>query len=99
MVSTSMGDITIELFKDRAPVSTENFLQYINVAENRMLDHTGFSPEDFGYAVFGRVIDGMSVVDRIAAVKTGTAGGMEDVPLAPVVITGVTVRETVPKQQ
>ena len=43
---------------------------YINVADNRSLDHRGFSPDDFGYAVFGRVLGGMDVVDRIAAVQT-----------------------------
>jgi len=161
LISTSMGDITVELYKDRAPVSVENFLQYvkegfypgttfhrvipgfmiqgggftadlvekpthppirneatnglnnirgtlamartealrsataqffINVADNRVkLDHHGFSPEDFGYAVFGRVLAGLDVCDRIAAVKTRRNGPHEDVPVEPVVITGVRV--------
>ncbi len=47
---------------------------YINVVDNRALDHTGFSPDDFGYAVFGRVLSGMDVVDRIAAVPTASNG-------------------------
>ena len=64
---------------------------YINVVDNRALDHTGFSPDDFGYAVFGRVLDGMAVVDRIAAVPT-TAGGMDDVPVEAVVIRGITMK-------
>jgi cyclophilin family peptidyl-prolyl cis-trans isomerase len=64
---------------------------YINVADNRMLDHTGYSPADFGYAVFGRVLSGMDVVDAIAAVPTGVKGGMADVPLEPVTITSVRV--------
>jgi len=162
VISTSLGDITIELFNDRAPVSVENFLQYanegffsdtifhrvkpgfmiqgggltptltekptrgpiqneatngfrnargtvamarkaqlrsatsqfyINVADNRALDHTGFSPDDFGYAVFGRVLSGMDVADRIAAVPTKTAGGMEDVPVEPVIIKSVRVQK------
>jgi cyclophilin family peptidyl-prolyl cis-trans isomerase len=161
LVETSMGAITIELFKDQAPVSVANFLQYanegfypgtiwhrvvpgyviqgggftadlaekptrapiqneatnglsnrrgtvgmartrtlrsatsqfyINLANNPSLDHKGFSPDVFGYAVFGRVIDGMDVVDRIAAVRTGVKDGMEDVPLEPVLIKGVTVK-------
>ena len=54
---------------------------YINVADNRSLDHRGFSPDEFGYAVFGRVLAGMDVVDRIAAVATRRADGMEDVPV------------------
>lgn len=161
VVSTSMGDITIELFKDRAPVSVENFLQYvadgfyegtifhrvkpgyviqgggytpemverttrppiqneatnglrntrgtvamarmralrsataqwyINLANNTALDHRGYSPEDFGYAVFGRVLEGMNVVDKIAATPTAMNGPHDDVPVTPVVITKVTVK-------
>jgi cyclophilin family peptidyl-prolyl cis-trans isomerase len=64
---------------------------YINVVDNRALDHTGFSPADYGYAVFGRVLSGMEVADRIAAVPTASKGDMEDVPVEPVVIKGVRV--------
>ncbi|NIA21028.1 MAG: peptidyl-prolyl cis-trans isomerase [Anaerolineaceae bacterium] len=56
---------------------------YINVADNRALNH---SPQSYGYAVFGRVIDGLEVVDRIRTVRTGTSAGMKNVPLTPVVI-------------
>ena len=161
LISTSLGDITVELYNDRAPVSVQNFLQYvnegfypgtifhrvisgfmiqgggfttdmvekptrppirneatngltnvrgtlamartealrsataqffINVADNRAkLDHHGFAPEDFGYAVFGRVLSGLEVCDRIAAVKTRTTGPHEDVPVEPVVIKAVRV--------
>jgi cyclophilin family peptidyl-prolyl cis-trans isomerase len=161
LISTSLGDITVELYSDRAPVSVQNFLQYvndgfypgtifhrvisgfmiqgggftadmvekptrppirneatngltnvrgtlamartealrsataqffINVADNRpKLDHHGFSPEDFGYAVFGRVLSGLEVCDRIAAVKTRTTGPHEDLPVEPVVIKVVRV--------
>jgi peptidyl-prolyl cis-trans isomerase A (cyclophilin A) len=157
VISTSMGDITVELFKDRAPVSVENFLQYaaegfyagtifhrvvkgfviqgggytpgmkekptrepiqneatnglrnlrgtlsmartrvlrsatsqfyINVANNSSLDHRGYAPDDFGYAVFGRVLSGMDVADRIAAVPT-----QDENPVAPVTITGVVINK------
>jgi peptidyl-prolyl cis-trans isomerase A (cyclophilin A) len=160
LISTSLGDITVELYKDKAPVSAENFLQYanegfyndtvfhrvrkgfmiqgggytatlaekptrppilneateklnnvrgtiamarrqalrsatsqfyINVVDNRALDHTGFSPDDFGYAVFGRVLSGMEVADRIAAVPTTSKGEMDDVPIEPVLIKSVRV--------
>jgi cyclophilin family peptidyl-prolyl cis-trans isomerase len=160
LVSTSSGDITLELFKDRAPVSVANFLGYvtdgfyadtvfhrvkqgfmiqgggytaalvekptrppiqneatnglrnlrgtvamarraqlrsataqfyINVVDNRTLDHTGYAPDEFGYAVFGRVLDGMDVVDRIAAVPTRTTADMQDVPVEPVIIRGARV--------
>ena len=161
VIETSAGTITAELYKDRAPVSVENFLQYvrdgqyggtiwhrvvpgfmvqgggytadmaekatrppiqneatnglsnrrgtlamarlqsarsataqfyINLANNAMLDHRGFSPGDFGYAVFGRVLEGMDVVDRIAVVKTATKDGMDNVPVEPVVIKSITLR-------
>jgi cyclophilin family peptidyl-prolyl cis-trans isomerase len=161
VVTTSMGEFTLELFKDKAPVSVENFLAYadagfyegtifhrvkagyvvqgggytpemvekatrppiqneatnglknsrgtlamartralrsataqwyVNVANNSALDHKGYSPDDFGYAVFGRVLSGMDVVDTIAKVPTGTNGDHEDVPTTPVVIQKVTVK-------
>lgn len=160
VISTSLGDMTIELFQDRAPVSVENFLRYanegfyagtifhrvkpafmiqgggytdtmtekptrgpiqneatnglrntrgtvamarreslrsatsqfyINVADNRSLDHTGYAPSEFGYAVFGRVLSGMDVADRIAAVATRSSVDMDDIPVEPVIIKGVRV--------
>lgn len=159
VIDTSAGAITVELFKDQAPVSVANFLQYaregfydgtifhrvikgfvaqgggftkdfvekptrppiqneatnglknvrgtiamarreaprsgtseffFNAADNPDFDHHGFAPSDFGYAVFGRVIAGMDVVDRIAAANTAAREGMEDVPIDPVVIKRVT---------
>ena len=162
VMETSLGNITLELFQDRAPVSVENFLQYandgfydgtvfhrviqqfmiqgggmtsdlqqkptrdpirneaangvsnergtiamartnvvdsatsqffINTVDNaRSLDNTGADARSYGYAVFGRVTAGMEVVDRIAAVPTRSQGPQQNVPVEPVVITGVTVR-------
>ena len=161
VISTSLGEFTVELFKDKAPVSVENFLGYadagfyegtifhrvksgyvvqgggftpemvektsrapiqneatnglkntrgtlamartralrsatsqfyVNLANNAELDHRGYSPSDFGYAVFGRVLSGMDVIDAIAKVPTGTNGEHEDVPTTPVVIQKVTVK-------
>lgn len=146
VLSTSLGDITIELFAGDAPISVENFLQYVddgffegtifhrvipdfmiqgggffpdmsqketraaikneaenglknergtlamartsdvdsataqffvNLSANAFLDHGG---RDFGYAVFGRVTDGMDVVDHIAAVPRSKKNGHSDVP-------------------
>jgi cyclophilin family peptidyl-prolyl cis-trans isomerase len=54
---------------------------FINLSDNEQLDR---SPHGFGYTVFGRVIEGMEVVDRIAAVQTSRRGEMEDVPIIPV---------------
>jgi cyclophilin family peptidyl-prolyl cis-trans isomerase len=162
VIETSAGSITVELYKDRAPVSVENFLEYardghysgtifhrvvpgyviqgggytkdmvekptrppiqneatnglsnrrgtlamarlrsarsatsqfyVNLANNTPLDHRGFSPDDFGYAVFGRVLSGMDVVDAIGATKTGPQGGMDDVPVTPIVIKSVTEKK------
>jgi cyclophilin family peptidyl-prolyl cis-trans isomerase len=62
------------------------------VANNSVLDHRGLTPVDYGYAVFGRVLSGMDVVDRIAAVRTGSKGDFESVPVVPVVIKAVTVK-------
>jgi len=161
VMETSMGVITIELFRDRAPVSADNFLSYvkdgfyegtafhrvikgfmiqgggllpdlsnkktkapikneatngvsndrgtiamartnevnsatsqffINTVNNAALNHKSTDPQGYGYAVFGRVIDGMAVVDKIESVQTGTQGGMRDVPTQPVVIKSVKVK-------
>jgi cyclophilin family peptidyl-prolyl cis-trans isomerase len=161
VIETSAGTITAELFKDRAPVSVENFLQYardghydgtiwhrvvsgyviqgggytpelvekgtrppiqneatnglsnrrgtlamartrqarsatsqfyINLVDNPGLDHKGFAPDEFGYAVFGRVLEGMDVVDRIGAVRVGPREGMDTVPITPMLIKGIRER-------
>jgi len=157
--STTLGDIKIELFKDKAPITTENFLSYIkdgffdgtifhrvipgfmiqgggmtpdmmdkdtkdpikneaknglknergslsmartsaidsatsqffiNVNDNKFLDH---GVRDFGYAVFAKVVEGMDVVDKIAAVKTGSKGFHSDVPIEPVIIISAKLEE------
>ncbi|HEY6874587.1 MAG TPA: peptidylprolyl isomerase [Geobacteraceae bacterium] len=64
---------------------------YINVVDNGFLDHRDDTMQGYGYAVFGKVVEGMDVVDKIAAVGTGHKQGMADVPLTPVVIKSVTV--------
>ena len=162
VMETSLGNITIELFQDKAPISVENFLTYVNtdyynetvfhrviekfmiqgggmtadlrpkttraaikneagnglsnergtlamartnvidsatsqffintVNNSRSLDHRGVDPQGYGYAVFGKVTDGMDIVDRIAAVQTRPQSGHRDVPVDPVVINGVTAK-------
>ena len=63
---------------------------FINLTDNASLDQR---PGSFGYAVFGRVVKGMEVVDAIAKVKTGSKGHHDDVPLEPVVLESVTRAE------
>ena len=59
---------------------------FINVADNDFLDHTAPTPQGWGYCVFGRVVEGRDVVDRIKKVRTGSRAGHQDVPQEDVVI-------------
>ena len=59
---------------------------FINVADNAFLNHTAPTPQGWGYAVFGKVVDGQDVVDAIKGVKTGRKGFHDDVPQDDVVI-------------
>ncbi|MGD8698119.1 MAG: peptidylprolyl isomerase [Gemmatimonadales bacterium] len=59
---------------------------YINLVDNPNLDFTSETPRGWGYAVFGRVIEGMDVVDAVAQIQTGTQGNLSDVPLRTVII-------------
>jgi peptidyl-prolyl cis-trans isomerase A (cyclophilin A) len=62
---------------------------FINVVDNRNLDAP--NPDGYGYAVFGKVVQGMDVVDKIKAVPTGTRGPFQNVPATPVVINSATL--------
>jgi len=159
-IETSLGEIVLELFADKAPVSVENFVAYakaghydgtifhrvikgfmiqgggytpdmqekptrppivnearnklknktgtvamartqevdsataqffINTENNKFLDNSGTSPQDFGYAVFGEVVDGMKVVYTIEQQVTTSLAGHDDVPQEPIVINHVEV--------
>ncbi|MBR6625894.1 MAG: peptidyl-prolyl cis-trans isomerase [Mailhella sp.] len=158
LMETSSGDILLELFEDKAPVTVANFMRYvdeefynytifhrvlkdfmiqvgglgvrmdekathepiqneagnglknvrgtiamartsdphsaaaqffINLVDNDFLDHEDDTPENFGYCVFGKVEDGMDVVDKIAKLKVKAQGEHEAVPLDMVVITRI----------
>lgn len=58
---------------------------FVNLKDNDFLDHKGAA--SYGYAVFGRVTEGMDVIDKIAAVKTGNRRGHQDVPVDDVLVT------------
>jgi peptidyl-prolyl cis-trans isomerase A (cyclophilin A) len=64
---------------------------FINVVNNDFLNQRDKSQQGFGYAVFGKVVEGMDVVDKIAAVKTGVTKGFPDVPEKQVVIKSIKV--------
>jgi peptidyl-prolyl cis-trans isomerase B (cyclophilin B) len=81
---------TVAMARTQAPHSaTAQF--FINVADNDFLNHTSPSPQGWGYAVFGKVVGGQDVVDRIKAVQTGRKGFHDDVPMQDVVIEKATV--------
>lgn len=63
---------------------------YINTVNNDSLNFRDASPMGIGYCVFGRVTDGMDVVDALQTQETGTQQGMQNVPLSPIIIQSVT---------
>lgn len=85
-LSNTTGTIAMARTSD---VNSATAQFYINVNDNSSLDHGGPSPQTFGYAVFGKVISGMHVVNRIKMVKTGNIGPHSDVPMDVVTIKSV----------
>lgn len=81
---------TIAMARTNDPHSaTSQF--FINLKDNDFLNHTSESPAGWGYAVFGKVTDGLEVIDEIAKVKTGNHGHHGDVPLEAITIIKATV--------
>ncbi|MGA0033971.1 MAG: peptidylprolyl isomerase [Burkholderiales bacterium] len=76
---------TIAMARTSAPHSASAQF-FINVADNDFLNHTAPTPQGWGYCVFGKVVDGTDVVDKIRKVKTGSKGMHQDVPVEDVVI-------------
>lgn len=85
-ISNLKGTIAMARTSDPDSATSQFF---INVADNEFLNKSSRSD---GYAVFGKVIEGMDVVEKIKAVKTGSKGGMDDVPLETVEIKSVRVQ-------
>ena len=83
---------TVAMARTNVPDSaTSQF--FINVKDNGFLNHTSPSPQGWGYAVFGKVTDGMDVVEAIENVPTANKSGQQDVPVSDVIIEKVTVQE------
>lgn len=64
---------------------------FINVIDNSFLDHKDETPRGYGYAVFGKVVKGMDVVDAISMVETGSKNGFDDVPLETIKINSIRI--------
>ena len=76
---------TVAMARTSVPDSASSQF-FINVGDNAFLNHTGKNASGWGYCVFGKVIAGMDVVDKIRAVKTTSKSGHQDVPAEPVII-------------
>ncbi len=76
---------TLAMARTSAPHSASSQF-FINATNNSFLDHSSESAQGWGYAVFGKVVSGMDVVDQIEGVATGRKGGHDDVPNDDVVI-------------
>lgn len=83
---------TIAMARTAEPHSASSQF-FINTKDNKFLDFKSQTPQGWGYAVFGKVIQGADVVDRIEAVATGRKGFYEDVPQSPVIIKKAVVVE------
>jgi peptidyl-prolyl cis-trans isomerase B (cyclophilin B) len=81
---------TIAMARTSVPDSASSQF-FINVGNNEFLNHTAPTSSGWGYCVFGKVVEGMNVVDQIKAVSTTTRAGHQDVPVEPVVINKATV--------
>ncbi len=83
---------TVAMARTNVPDSaTSQF--FINLKDNDFLNHTSPTPQGWGYTVFGKVTDGMDVVESIEKVSTANKGGHQDVPVTDVIIEKVTVQE------
>lgn len=87
-LTNARGTIAMARTPDPHSASSQFF---INLNDNNFLNFTAANDQGFGYCVFGKVVEGMDVVDEIKNVATGTSGGHQDVPTEDVVIESVEV--------
>ncbi len=86
----SNDNYTIAMARTSIPDSASSQF-FINVADNDFLNHTAPTASGWGYCVFGKVVEGIDVVDKIKAVKTTSKAGHRDVPVEPVIIEKATL--------
>ncbi|MNJ66535.1 Peptidyl-prolyl cis-trans isomerase B [compost metagenome] len=89
-LSNKIGTIAMARTMEPHSASAQFF---INVKDNDFLDHTAPTVQGWGYAVFGEVVEGMDVVNKIKAVQTTMRGGHQDVPVDDVIIERAEVTE------
>ncbi len=87
-LSNDVGTIAMARTMEPHSASAQFF---INVKDNDFLNHTDKSPQGWGYAVFGKVTDGMDIINEIKGCETGHAAGHSDVPVEDIIIESVTV--------
>jgi cyclophilin family peptidyl-prolyl cis-trans isomerase len=92
-LSNDVGTLAMARTNDPHSATAQFF---INVGDNSSLNHTGQNPSGWGYAVFGKVTQGMHVVNRIKMVKTGSINGYSDVPMDAVIIKSVRRKDAAP---
>jgi peptidyl-prolyl cis-trans isomerase B (cyclophilin B) len=89
-LANDIGTLAMARTSDPHSASSQFF---INVANNGFLNHSGKNSQGWGYAVFGKVVEGMDVVNNIAKVKTGSSGYHQDVPVDSVEITDTIISD------
>lgn len=89
-LSNDLG--TLAMARTMVPDSASSQF-FINIADNHFLNHTAPTDQGWGYAVFGKVVDGMDVVDKIKAVATGNNGPHQDVPTETVIIDSTSISD------
>ena len=89
--SNTRGTLSMARTSDPHSASSQFF---INLADNLFLDYKSSTPQGFGYCVFGEVVEGMDIVDKIAACKTTNRQGHQDVPYDDVIVTDVVCSDT-----
>lgn len=86
-ISNARGTIAMARTSDPHSATAQFFINAVE--SNQFLDHRGKTPQGWGYCAFGKVIEGLDVLDKIRSVETGNRGMHQDVPLEPVVIQSV----------